>query len=259
MGSKKSLVDHLIFTGLLAFGLAAGAVAAPISGQGTWEKTLHARDLDGNAGNGPEAYYDSALNITWLADAFQARTSLYQARPYYGPGDSLIWPHALEWASNLVLYGIRDWRLPKSFDTGSAGCLSHVAGGECGYNVNPASSEMAHMFHTTLGNVSYIAPNGTVASNSGATNTANFLNLYSGNYWSETEADTVLAWNFNFRDGNQSLSVKTVQGSAAWAVLDGDRGTPMGVVPEPSGLALVPFGAAVVALVRRRARSSQAS
>lgn len=39
-----------------------------IPGQGTWETTLQARDFDGNM-NTVEAYYDTVLNITWLADA----------------------------------------------------------------------------------------------------------------------------------------------------------------------------------------------
>ena len=44
------------------------ANAVPVSGQGTWETTLQGRDLDGNNLTA-EAYQDTALNITWLADA----------------------------------------------------------------------------------------------------------------------------------------------------------------------------------------------
>ena len=39
-----------------------------IGGQGTWESTLKGRNLDGNAST-IEAYYDTVLDITWLADA----------------------------------------------------------------------------------------------------------------------------------------------------------------------------------------------
>ena len=45
--------------------------AAAISGQGTWETTLQPRDLDGNTST-IEAYYDTVLNITWLANATYA-------------------------------------------------------------------------------------------------------------------------------------------------------------------------------------------
>ena len=155
LAPRTSLALLTCLAGLVA---TPHALAVAVAGQGTWQTTLQARDLDGNLSNGAEAYYDTALNITWLADAFQARTSGYQARPYYGAGDSLVWELAVEWADNLVLYGINDWRLPRAFDTGTPGCANLLQGGECGSNVDPASSELAHMFHVTLGNISYLTP-----------------------------------------------------------------------------------------------------
>lgn len=235
-----SLPRRLGIALLLSAALMTQAQAAAVPGQGTWEASLQARDLDGNLGNGPEAYYDTAQNITWLADAFQARTSRYQARPWYAPGDSLLWPHAMEWAANLTLYGITDWRLPASFDTDAPGCVYRVAGVECGPNPSPASSELAYMFYVTLGNISYaVQPSG-----GGLTNTGPFSNLLPGHSWSETEFDSNKAWNFNLLFGSQDLDAKTVQGSTAWAVLDGDRGTPMNAttVPEPSAAALAALG-----------------
>lgn len=247
-------ISRSIGTVLLAGGLLVQAAqAVPVAGQGNWESTLQARDLDGNLSNGAEAYYDTQLGITWLADAFQARTSLYQARPVYAPGDSLIWPHALEWASNLVLFGISDWRLPKNFDAGAPGCTP-PGDDQCGFNVNPLSSELAHMFHATLGNISYLTPQGTVANNNGLTNTGPFSNLYAGYYWSETDIDVFHAWNFDFGFGSQLPTVKQSQGSAVWAVLDGDRGRPLNVGPavvsEPGALGLA--GLALLALFSRR-------
>jgi hypothetical protein len=228
-----------------------------VVGQGTWATTLQARDLDGNLANGAEAYYDTALHITWLADAFQARTAGYQARPYYGAGDSLVFDLAVEWADNLVLYGISDWRLPRSFDTGAPGCANLTVGGECGSNVNPASSEMAHMFHVTLGNISYLSPQGTVAPGNGLTNTGPFSNVYNGYYWSETDYDHFNGWNFNFSFGSQMPTNKG-QGSAVWAVLDGDRGTPLAAVPEPAAWLLMAAGGLLLA-ARRRTTPRQAT
>ena len=50
----------------LSVGLAAGAAqAVPVSGQGTWETTLQARDMDGNPAT-TEAWYDTALDLLWL-------------------------------------------------------------------------------------------------------------------------------------------------------------------------------------------------
>ena len=42
------------------------AQAGPVPGQGTWEATLQARDLDGNAANGVETFHDTVLKVTWL-------------------------------------------------------------------------------------------------------------------------------------------------------------------------------------------------
>lgn len=60
--------------------LAVGALCSiPLLGQaapqteGTWRTTLQARDLDGNLAT-TEAYYDTVLNVTWLADANYAQT-----------------------------------------------------------------------------------------------------------------------------------------------------------------------------------------
>jgi len=246
--------QRTLCTGLLLAGaLAPQAQAAGVAGQGTWETSLQARDLDGNVANGAEAYYDSALNITWLADAFQAQTSGYQPHPVYGPGNPLVWSLALEWADQLVLYGIDDWRLPRAFDTGAPGCTNLLQGGECGSNVDPASSELAHMFHVTLGNVSYLSPQGTLAPGSGLTNTGSFSNVYNGRYWSETDYDYFNAWNFDVNFGTQRETDKG-QMSAVWAVLDGDRGTPLSPVPEPGSWALMLAGAtALLARARRRA------
>src|SRR5690349_11799993 len=51
----------------------APVAASPVSGQGTWESELQARDI--NSDGLVDAYYDTALNLTWLADANFAKTS----------------------------------------------------------------------------------------------------------------------------------------------------------------------------------------
>ena len=59
----------LIKTSVCAAALAALALPAhsdPAPGQGTWETTLQSRD--GNHDGVVEAYYDTALNITWSRD-----------------------------------------------------------------------------------------------------------------------------------------------------------------------------------------------
>jgi hypothetical protein len=68
-----SLFYRKIFALVLGFWvLIPVANSAPIAGVGTWESTLSARDLDGDGRT--DAFFDSRLNTTWLADANIART-----------------------------------------------------------------------------------------------------------------------------------------------------------------------------------------
>src|SRR3972149_4947029 len=115
---------------VVASGVSTLAHAASVSGQGTWQTTLQARDLDGNLSTA-EAYYDTSLNITWLANANYA-------------GDAMNWASANAWAASLNFNGITGWRLPTVTDTdgpdadalGNDGCNYSYAGGtDCGYNV----------------------------------------------------------------------------------------------------------------------------
>ena len=64
------------------------------------------------------------------------------------------WSTANTWANNLVFGGYSDWRLPTMIDTGASGCdFSYAGGTDCGYNVDTATSEIAHLFHVTLASV----------------------------------------------------------------------------------------------------------
>jgi hypothetical protein len=66
--------------------------AVGVPGQGTWETTLLPRDLDGNLANGPEAFYDTVLNITWLRNA--------------KVNGLMTWTSANTWANTLVVGGV---------------------------------------------------------------------------------------------------------------------------------------------------------
>lgn len=70
----KSRLLGAISASLFAMTSIGTAQAVSVSGQGTWESTLQGRDLDGNLATF-EAYYDTVLGITWLADANYAKTS----------------------------------------------------------------------------------------------------------------------------------------------------------------------------------------
>jgi hypothetical protein len=76
-----------------------------IEGQGTWQRSLQARDWDGN-GVGVDAYYDPFLNITWLKDVNWAQTSGHD------DDGGMNFSDASAWADGLTLFGGTDWRLP---------------------------------------------------------------------------------------------------------------------------------------------------
>lgn len=97
-------------------GLSAGVLlwvgrshAAPVSGQGTWQTTLQDRDLDGNGTT--DAFYDTALNITWLRNANAGAGSSFDDGKSSTDG-KMTWVNAVDWAAALSFGGYDDWRLP---------------------------------------------------------------------------------------------------------------------------------------------------
>ncbi|MBI5042007.1 MAG: DUF1566 domain-containing protein, partial [Gammaproteobacteria bacterium] len=188
------------------------ASAVAISGQGTWETTLQGRDLDGNLATA-EAYYDTSLNITWLANANYAMTSGYTPAYTFG---MMTWAAANAWAAGLNPHGsgITGWRLPTTVDVGSNGCSSSniYQGVDCGYNLT-AHSEMSHMFYVTLGDKAYYSTSGIHQPGYGLSNTGPFSNLQSYIYWSATGYARNLndAWYFRFDDGGQTNLDNTIK------------------------------------------------
>lgn len=219
------------------------ATAAAVSGQGTWEITLQGRDLDGNLAT-VEAYYDTSLNITWLANANYA-------------GTPMNWSTANAWAETLNPYGsgITGWRLPTTVDVGNNGLTySNIYQGvDYGYNIT-THSEMSHMFYVTLGDQAYSSTSGAYQPTFGLSNTGPFSNIQSDGYWSSTEyaPRTDYAWLFFFYDGFQGYYGPTGN-FYAWAVHAGDVGA--SAVPIPAAAWL--FSSGVLGLVgvsRKRRR-----
>ena len=232
--------------------MAGSAGAVGVLGQGTWETTLLPRDLDGNAGNGPEAFFDTALNITWLRNA--------------DVNGRMYWPTANTWANTLavpsVVGPIGGWRLPTMVDTGAPGCdYSYAGGTDCGYNVETASSEMAHLWYVALGNKSYCDPALSRAGYCsgpqpgwGLTNTGGFQNLQSYYpYWSGLEyaPDPGAAWWYFYAShGFQSAFEESLRFQLhALAVRSGDVAA---VIPEPQTYAMMLLGIGALVLARRR-------
>ncbi len=135
---------------LICWGLCSAGLA---------QADLLGRDADGNAANGSEAYFDTVLGITWLADANHAYSS-GQAAGSFG---AMTWTDTQAWLSGSVnagggLYGVTTWRLPTTTlanppgYTWSSG-LADYANGTADYGINHSqpSNELGFMYSVNLG------------------------------------------------------------------------------------------------------------
>jgi hypothetical protein len=179
-----------------------GPVSNPIAGQGNWETTLLARDLDGNTSNGPEAYYDTVANISWLATG--------SLNPYDLSG-------ANGWASE-DRYGLSGWRLPTRVN-----------------NVAVGMSEMSHLFFDTLGNKSSAVTGVDWQTSYSGINTGNFQNIQVLGYATRYNGlgyEQVSYWTGNSQSGSYfgwsgeegTPSNERADSFFAMAVRDGDVG-----------------------------------
>lgn len=230
--------------------LAVGA--APVPGQGTWESTLEARDINGQPvaldSSNAVFYYDNVLDLTWTRNLRM--------------NGAANWAISNQWATDLVIGGLTGWRLPHAFDSGAHGCDFSFAGGtDCGYNValvdGAVTNELAHLFYATLGNRAAYAPGtgfyrgGTQGIDWGLVNTAHFQGDFADGYWTDLLVQAGQdpdAYFFRFSDGNTLPGGNGIQ--AMLAVRDGDVWTGLGgggggsgtTVPEPASLGLAVFG-----------------
>jgi hypothetical protein len=226
---------------------------------------LVARNLDGDASTA-EAYFDTTLGITWLRDTDALHTGLGLASLL----DYASVTTALAAFNSIVTlnFGHSGWRLPGAMGVhtiGGAGCQTGFSGStDCGENVDTASSELASMFHDTLGNLSWRDTTGAARAGSagvdwGLVNTGDFIGLDETLYWSGTNSYRLIFGTpqfgqvvFDMRNGTQAINSITSQ-RAAWLVHDGDIGTAVNsvsAVPLPGTLGLAALG--LVLLARRR-------
>lgn len=192
-----------------------------------------------------QAYYDTVLDITWLADANLAATNPFTL-PALG-GGAMTLTKANEWiaAMNTAAYlGKSDWRLPTTLQPDPS----------CGTQSDPGfpyplqgsgtgciGSEMGHLFNVY--GITSSAP-------------SPFANVQSI-YWSGTPYVTnvvgVAGWSFNFVTGSQDLASEgnffNPVGNYAWAVRSGD--IEAAVVPIPAAAWLFGSALGVMGWMRR--------
>lgn len=199
-------------------GLLRGLLAVALAGAGlSAEAALQARDF--NQDTVIDGYYDTALNITWWADANAAGGSTFDDGFVTDDG-FLSWQNALDWVAAFKPFGISGWRLP-NIDVSSS-CA--------GYLCNSSANELGQMYYTHLGGT----PNSGVSSSL-------FSGIRNGQYWAKQSylLDLEQAITFNFSDGYQDADFKIDPVGAAWAVASGDVLRP---VPEPTPLVLMGVG-----------------
>jgi hypothetical protein len=230
--------------------LATVAQAAGISGQGTWESTLEARDVNGDGM--ADAYYDSSLDVTWLADANYVMTSGYADGGLAFLG-MLTTDEAAVFVSKLDIYGIDGWRLPTAKQVVPAGvdagflAMMLGSGSYVDFVPEPSFSELAHLHYVTLGNVSGMPYND-----------GGFMNVQSdylgGNWCVDAGAGLCGAYtSFSVGSGFQYIAAEQ-RALWVWAVHDGDIAA--APVPEPSTYLLLASGIAALGWRVRSARKA---
>lgn len=228
-------------------------VASFISGMA--HAALEGRDLNGSI-DSFEAYYDTDLDITWLANA--------------NMNGSMSWAAANSWAANLSFHDAvnnityDNWRLPTVNPiNGTSFNYNWTFNGstDFGYNVSEqgtafagsASSEMAHLFYNTLDNKGFCSVSTDCSPSAqpgwGLTNTGPFANLHDYSYWSGSEyaSDTGKALYFSFHRGTQYADPKNYI-YLALAVSPGD----VAAVPEPETYAMMLAGLGLVGAMAQR-------
>ncbi len=179
-----------------------------------------------------QAWYDTVLDVTWVADANLAVTNTFGLAKGTGPNPAagkigttglMSWSTANQWIAGMnsaAYLGKSDWRMPGNLDLGEIGCsdaaVSYV-GGDCGWNtltkVGPTVySELADLFYDTLQNKGSFNTEGVPnedcfpAAPVCLSNPGPFANIdTTSKYWFGSDPVSSDNWVFSFGNGAQNL------------------------------------------------------
>lgn len=211
-----------------------------------------------------QAFYDTDLNITLLADANLAATNSFGVSgigTVFDPG-TMAWDTAQNWiaAMNANNYlGYNDWRLPTVSPVNGAAMnynFSFNGTTDYGYNISAPGtlyagskgSELAYLYYSELGNKAYCDTSGACNQpGSGFINTGPFSNILTGyGFWTGTEdLDPYYYPNYAWRFSDNGSQQGTIKANAAyaWAVRTGD----VTAVPVPAAFWF--FGSGLLGLI----------
>lgn len=226
---------------------------ALLTGTTLAQAELQGRDLDGTPTTA-EAYFDTVLGISWLADVNHFQTSGADADGLADFGT------LTNWANAVVIGGYTQWRLPKAapsdgvaYDIGS---ISYDGvSSDLGWNHAGAGNELGYMFHVNLGNTGAYDTAGAATSchpNTCLAQTGPFVGLVAGEYYIMQGSWWVPY--FRMYDGQYQAHPNGTVLKRGWLVHGGDIGTPVVAVPEPAAWALWLSGLALTAGLARRRR-----
>jgi hypothetical protein len=161
-------------------------------------------------GNEYKLIYEDDVRLVWLD--YTKDYDDWQAQVNWAAGFNAGGVLTYKWNPGVSVTWGGDWRLPSTVDGvavyGYEGDPNKDGVYNYTYGYNLANSEMGHLYYTSLGNLGYVATNGTnPQSGWGLKNTSPFSNLQADFYWSGTEysPNPGLAWYFLFHGGFQDF------------------------------------------------------
>jgi hypothetical protein len=214
---------------------------------------------------GGAAFYDTVLNITWLADANYAATEDYGLAGISPQGQMDLatagaWIDEMNSANYL---GTNTWQLPVanpidgvSYDVnfsedGSTDRARNLSGPGSAF-AGSTASQMANLYFNTLGNTSTVDVDGdqtacwAIINSNCLSNTGPFSNLENFIYWSGSASPTS-GENFVFSFNGVQDDRLTSETYLVWAISNGDV-----LVPIPPALFLFPSALAALGWFRKR-------
>jgi hypothetical protein len=182
-----------------------------------------------------QAYYDTVLDITWLADANLAATNTFGVG---GAGSTMTWDVAQSWivGMNAANYlGLSNWRLPNA----DVNADNFVVSCSLSTEAICRDNEMGYMFYQNHVNQSLPAPFTGIAFDhwSGTVNPSNSTQGYEFDFFQISG------------DGGSGFFAKTKL-DRAWAVASGD---PL-ATPIPAAAWLFGGALGVLGVLKRRAK-----